>query len=254
MTGVLVCDDAPDMRALLRDALDADPALYVVGEAADGAAALRLAEALQPDVVLLDIGMPGPGAGDGRHGRAARGAGGGDRRAVGLRPGAPRPAGVRRGERAPAEDRRPRRGAPHAARGRRAVARRLRLRVGRVVGGVGVAVVRGVRVRRCRPLVLARTPPGPRPPSPSADSLPSRNRAFASSMISSACSRGNQPSTFTRDALGLLVDREEVRDLVAQRLAGGPRASRRGSSSGRARGRRRPCRRRPCRRASGTAR
>ena len=63
MTGVLVCDDAPDMRALLRDALDADPGLYVVGEAADGAAALRLAETLQPDVVLLDIGMPGPGAG-----------------------------------------------------------------------------------------------------------------------------------------------------------------------------------------------
>ena len=27
VTGVLVCDDAPDMRALLRDALDADPAL-----------------------------------------------------------------------------------------------------------------------------------------------------------------------------------------------------------------------------------
>jgi DNA-binding NarL/FixJ family response regulator len=63
VTGVLVCDDAPDMRALLRDALDADPGLEVVGEAADGATALALAEALQPDVVLLDIGMPGPGAG-----------------------------------------------------------------------------------------------------------------------------------------------------------------------------------------------
>jgi DNA-binding NarL/FixJ family response regulator len=64
MTGVLVCDDAADMRALLRDALDADPGLRVVGEAGDGTAALRLAEALQPDVVLLDIGMPGPGAGE----------------------------------------------------------------------------------------------------------------------------------------------------------------------------------------------
>jgi DNA-binding NarL/FixJ family response regulator len=60
MTGVLVCDDAEDMRAMLRDALDADPALRVVGEAADGTATLALAEALQPDVVLLDIGMPGP--------------------------------------------------------------------------------------------------------------------------------------------------------------------------------------------------
>jgi DNA-binding NarL/FixJ family response regulator len=60
MTAVLVCDDAADMRALLRDALDADPGLRVVGEADDGAAALALAAELQPDVVLLDIGMPGP--------------------------------------------------------------------------------------------------------------------------------------------------------------------------------------------------
>jgi DNA-binding NarL/FixJ family response regulator len=60
VTGVLVCDDAADMRALLCDALDADPGLRVVGEASDGTATLRLAAALQPDVVLLDIGMPGP--------------------------------------------------------------------------------------------------------------------------------------------------------------------------------------------------
>jgi two-component system, NarL family, response regulator len=60
VTGVLVCDDAPDMRELLRDALDADPRLRVVGEAGDGEDTMRLAAALQPDVVLLDIGMPGP--------------------------------------------------------------------------------------------------------------------------------------------------------------------------------------------------
>jgi two-component system nitrate/nitrite response regulator NarL len=64
VTAVLVCDDAADMRAMLRDALDADPGLRVVGEAGDGAATLALAAALQPDVVLLDIGMPGPGPGD----------------------------------------------------------------------------------------------------------------------------------------------------------------------------------------------
>jgi DNA-binding NarL/FixJ family response regulator len=64
MTAVLVCDDAADMRALLRDALEDDPGLHVVGEADDGAATLALAAELQPDVVLLDIGMPGPGAGE----------------------------------------------------------------------------------------------------------------------------------------------------------------------------------------------
>src|SRR4051812_49993975 len=64
MTAVLVCDDAPDMRALLCDALQSDPGLHVVGEADDGAATLALAAELQPDVVLLDIGMPGPGPGE----------------------------------------------------------------------------------------------------------------------------------------------------------------------------------------------
>jgi DNA-binding NarL/FixJ family response regulator len=61
VTRLIVCDDAPDMRALLRDALRGDEDLEVLGEAADGDAVLALAEALQPDVVLLDIGMPGPG-------------------------------------------------------------------------------------------------------------------------------------------------------------------------------------------------
>jgi DNA-binding NarL/FixJ family response regulator len=55
---VLVVDDHP----LTRDALGsllAQGGFEVVGEAADGAEALELAEALQPDLVLLDLSMPG---------------------------------------------------------------------------------------------------------------------------------------------------------------------------------------------------
>ena len=55
---VLLCDDAPGFRALLRYTLDEDPDVVVVGEAGDGEAGLVAIAALQPDVVLLDISMP----------------------------------------------------------------------------------------------------------------------------------------------------------------------------------------------------
>ena len=55
---VLVCDDVEAFRALLRDTLQEDPGIEVVGEAADGMAAIGAAERLQPDVVLLDLTMP----------------------------------------------------------------------------------------------------------------------------------------------------------------------------------------------------
>lgn len=55
---VLVCDDAPGFRALLRYTLEEDPDLVVVGEACDGQAGLDAITALRPDVVLLDISMP----------------------------------------------------------------------------------------------------------------------------------------------------------------------------------------------------
>src|SRR3954447_15308006 len=72
MTGVLLCGDAPDLRALLCDALQSDPGLHVVGEADDGAATLALAAELQPDVVLLDIRMPRPGPARSSRASAAR--------------------------------------------------------------------------------------------------------------------------------------------------------------------------------------
>ena len=56
---VVIADDQPLMRAAMRDCVDAEPDLTVVGEAGDGATAVRLAEQLRPDVVVMDVRMPG---------------------------------------------------------------------------------------------------------------------------------------------------------------------------------------------------
>jgi two-component system chemotaxis response regulator CheB len=55
---VLVCDDSAVIRGLLARALEADPALAVVGTAANGRDALAAQARLRPDVVVLDIEMP----------------------------------------------------------------------------------------------------------------------------------------------------------------------------------------------------
>jgi DNA-binding NarL/FixJ family response regulator len=57
--GVLLVDDHPLVRTGLAGLLDATDDLVVVGEAADGEAALGLAAELEPDVVLMDVSMPG---------------------------------------------------------------------------------------------------------------------------------------------------------------------------------------------------
>ncbi|MFW6599977.1 response regulator [Propionibacteriaceae bacterium Y2011] len=59
MIKVLLADDHGAIRAGLRLVLSADPQLEVVGEAADGAVAVRQARALRPDVVVMDVRMPG---------------------------------------------------------------------------------------------------------------------------------------------------------------------------------------------------
>jgi DNA-binding NarL/FixJ family response regulator len=56
---ILLVDDHRMVREGLRLVLDQEPELKVAGEAADGREALRLAEQLQPDIVVMDIGMPG---------------------------------------------------------------------------------------------------------------------------------------------------------------------------------------------------
>jgi len=58
---IVIADDHGVLRAGLRALLEGSPLLQVVGEAPDGPETLRLAQELLPDVILLDISMPGPG-------------------------------------------------------------------------------------------------------------------------------------------------------------------------------------------------
>lgn len=59
MIRLLIADDHPVVRAGLAGLLSDEPGLDVVGEAADGDEAVRLAAATRPDVVLMDLRMPG---------------------------------------------------------------------------------------------------------------------------------------------------------------------------------------------------
>jgi DNA-binding NarL/FixJ family response regulator len=54
-----LCDDVPSLRKLVRLVLEEDPAVRVVGEAGDAPTAISEIGELQPNVVLLDLSMPG---------------------------------------------------------------------------------------------------------------------------------------------------------------------------------------------------
>lgn len=57
-TRVVIVDDHPVFRQGLRDVLETDPGLQVVGEAANGEVALQMAQDVEPDVMLIDINLP----------------------------------------------------------------------------------------------------------------------------------------------------------------------------------------------------
>lgn len=59
MISLLIVDDHPVVRDGLRGMFGADPRFEVVGEAGDGAEAVAAAERLRPDVILMDLRMPG---------------------------------------------------------------------------------------------------------------------------------------------------------------------------------------------------
>ncbi|MGD0685655.1 MAG: response regulator transcription factor [Streptosporangiaceae bacterium] len=59
MIRVLIVDDQSLLRMGFRMILEAEPDIEVAGEAGDGATGIRLASALRPDVVLMDVRMPG---------------------------------------------------------------------------------------------------------------------------------------------------------------------------------------------------
>lgn len=56
---VLICDDVAMLRELIRYELEEDDGVVVVGEADNGLDGVRLVEELGPDVVVLDLAMPG---------------------------------------------------------------------------------------------------------------------------------------------------------------------------------------------------
>jgi len=59
MIRILIVDDHALVRAGIRALLQLQPDFQIVGEAADGHEAIQQVQQLQPDIVLMDIGMPG---------------------------------------------------------------------------------------------------------------------------------------------------------------------------------------------------
>ena len=72
---LVVCEDDDRLAELVTGMLDADGRFIVAGRASDGDEAIRLCEEHQPDIVLMDIGMPGRDGIDATHSIHERDAG-----------------------------------------------------------------------------------------------------------------------------------------------------------------------------------
>ena len=58
MVRIVLADDNPQFRGVLRRLLERDPSISVVGEASTGSEVLELCEDVHPDLVLMDVSMP----------------------------------------------------------------------------------------------------------------------------------------------------------------------------------------------------
>jgi DNA-binding NarL/FixJ family response regulator len=56
---VVLCDDVAEMRLLLRETLEAEQGVEVVEEVGDGPACLEAVDRVRPDVLVLDLALPG---------------------------------------------------------------------------------------------------------------------------------------------------------------------------------------------------
>jgi DNA-binding NarL/FixJ family response regulator len=69
---IVICEDDDKLAELVEELLDGDSRFVVVGRGADGNEAVRLCEERSPDLVLMDIGMPGRDGIDATHAIHAR--------------------------------------------------------------------------------------------------------------------------------------------------------------------------------------
>src|SRR6266478_212932 len=58
MSGILICDDNPNIRYLLRVFVESQTPFKICGEASHGTEAIEKARVLQPELILLDLAMP----------------------------------------------------------------------------------------------------------------------------------------------------------------------------------------------------